>query len=96
MAKLTILTGPLRKQSFELNSKDWPKVIGRAEDGADFLLADPSVSRQHAELSFRDGQWILRDMNSSNGTFLNERRLSSPMRLRNQDQIRCGGTALLY
>jgi signal transduction histidine kinase len=96
MAKLTIITGPLRKQAFELDSKDWPKILGRTKEKADFLIADPSVSRQHAELSFRDGQWILCDLNSSNGTFLNERRITSPTQLRNQDQIRCGGTVLLY
>jgi signal transduction histidine kinase len=96
MARLTIITGPLRKQSFELDSKDWLKIIGRTKEAADFLIPDPSVSRRHAELSFRDGQWILRDLNSSNGTFLNERRVTHPTQLRNQDQIRCGGTVLLY
>ena len=96
MAKLMILTGPLRKQTFELNPKDGPKIIGRSEQKAHFILPDPSVSREHAELSFCDGQWILRDLNSSNGTYLNEQRLGRPVPLHDQDQIRCGSTVLLY
>lgn len=96
MARLMIITGPLRKQCFELDSKDWPKILGRIKDKADFLLPDPSVSRQHAELSFRDGQWLICDLNSSNGTYVNEQRIGRPTLLRNQDQIRCGGTVLLY
>ncbi len=91
-----ILTGPLRKEAFDLDSKAWPKILGRTEEKADFLLPDPSVSRRHAELSFRDGQWMIRDLNSSNGTFVNEQRISGPTLLRTQDQIRCGGTVLLY
>lgn len=96
MAKLMIITGPLRKQSFELDSNDWPKILGRSKDNADLAIPDPSVSRKHAELSFRDGQWMIRDLQSSNGTFLNEQRIAHPTLLRNQDQIRCGGTVLLY
>jgi len=54
------------------------------------------VSRRHAELSYRDGQWVLRDLDSSNGTFINEQRIVHPTLLRHHDQIRCGGTVFLY
>jgi hypothetical protein len=45
-------------------------LVGR-HPGCDVVLDDPSVSRRHALLRFRDGTWILRDLESTNGTRLN-------------------------
>jgi predicted component of type VI protein secretion system len=45
-------------------------LVGR-HHGCDVVLADPSVSRRHAQLRFRDGSWILRDLDSTNGTTVN-------------------------
>jgi len=39
------------------------------------VLADITVSRRHAELVLRDGRWILRDLGSSNGTWVNGRQV---------------------
>jgi pSer/pThr/pTyr-binding forkhead associated (FHA) protein len=36
------------------------------------VLTDPSVSRRHARLRFRDGHWILHDLESTNGTLVND------------------------
>jgi hypothetical protein len=47
-------------------------LIGR-HPRCDILLPGPHVSRVHAELRFRDGTWVLRDLGSRNGTLLNER-----------------------
>lgn len=45
--------------------------IGKAEDN-DFVVADRQVSRHHARLSsYRDGRWLLEDLNSTNGTYVN-------------------------
>lgn len=95
-AELQVLTGPLFGQVFELVSGEWPRVIGRSREKTDIAVPDPAVSRRHAELSYRDGQWALRDLNSSNGTFVNEQRITRPILLRHHDQIRCGGTVFLY
>src|SRR6187551_1356541 len=47
--------------------------VGR-EPGSDVELSDPLVSRRHAEVSFASGQWIIRDLQSANGLFVNGRR----------------------
>ena len=56
---------------------DWtgatPQIlIGRSEQ-CDLMLPQQTVSRRHAQLFFREGRWIVVDLNSTNGTFLNER-----------------------
>jgi hypothetical protein len=45
-------------------------LIGR-NPNCDIVLPGPAVSRQHARLSFRDGSWILQDLDSTNGTVVN-------------------------
>jgi hypothetical protein len=45
-------------------------LVGR-HAGCDIVLRDPSVSRRHARLRFRDGHWILHDLESTNGTLVN-------------------------
>jgi len=47
-------------------------LIGRAS-ACDICLGDETVSRHHARLFFRDGEWIVQDLNSTNGTLLNGR-----------------------
>ena len=46
-----------------------PVVIGR-DPGCRVRVPDPLVSRRHAELSYAGGRWVLRDLGSSNGTFV--------------------------
>ena len=45
-------------------------LVGR-HHACDFVLSDCSVSRQHARLVFRDGTWVLQDLESTNGTIVN-------------------------
>ena len=96
MATLTVLTGSLRDETFELDKNGWAKVIGRGTENVDIPVPDKSISRRHAEFSYRDGQWAVRDLGSSNGTFINESRISESLLLVNGDQIRCGSTVLLF
>jgi predicted component of type VI protein secretion system len=51
-------------------------IIGRHTD-CQIRIPDVSVSRQHCELSVTDGRVVIRDLGSSNGTFVNRRRISS-------------------
>jgi pSer/pThr/pTyr-binding forkhead associated (FHA) protein len=45
-------------------------LIGR-DPGCDIPLQEDTVSRRHARLLFRDGTWIVQDLRSTNGTFVN-------------------------
>lgn len=49
-------------------------LIGR-HPACDVVVADPSVSRRHAQLTFRDGIWVLQDLASTNGTAVNGERV---------------------
>ncbi|MFC0628259.1 FHA domain-containing protein [Kribbella deserti] len=67
-----------------------PVRIGRGY-AANFRLADDSVSRCHAELRLVGESWILADVGSLNGTFLNGLRITSPVEVRPGDHVRFGG-----
>jgi two-component system, cell cycle response regulator len=64
-------------------------IVGRDTD-AGFVVSRSSVSRQHARLySDDEGQWWVEDLNSTNGTFVNEIRIKN-QRLTDSDQVRFG------
>jgi hypothetical protein len=54
------------------------------------VLADDTVSRRHAELRVEDGRWLLRDLGSSNGTWVNGRRVVEA-EVRPGDLLHLGG-----
>jgi pilus assembly protein CpaF len=62
--------------------------------GNHVVLPDPSISWHHARLIVRDSQCILVDLNSTSGTFVNDRRLTTPLVVRTTDQIRIGDYTL--
>ncbi|MDY2778053.1 MAG: DUF3662 and FHA domain-containing protein [Collinsella sp.] len=51
-------------------------VIGRERAAADVVLRDPNVSRRHAQLTFTGADWSIEDLNSTNGTLVNNRRIA--------------------
>jgi class 3 adenylate cyclase len=66
--------------------------IGRACDG--ILLADPDVSRRHAELSREGDTLMIRDLGSTNGTSINGSRISGAVRMIPDDVVKVGLTEL--
>jgi predicted component of type VI protein secretion system len=67
----------------------YPLRIGRAP-GCELLLSDASVSRRHAELLHLDGEWVLRDLRSTNGTTVNGWRITSEVVVRPGDHVSFG------
>jgi anti-anti-sigma factor len=70
-------------------------IIGRRSD-SDILIDDPSVSRRHAQILYRDGRYYLVDLGSSNGTTLNGRPVTRPAPLAEGDVLQLGGTRLTF
>ena len=68
MAKLVILTEGMTGRSHEL--KVDKTTIGRVEDNT-FPIVEPSVSSHHCEVLLRGTDIVVRDLNSTNGTFIN-------------------------
>jgi predicted component of type VI protein secretion system len=59
-------------------------------------ILDKKASREHAEIVFEDGEFVLRDKGSSNGTWLNSDRLEEEKALEDGDRIRIGGVILEF
>lgn len=64
-------------------------TIGRQAGNDVVLELDMRVSRHHAEIEERDGEWVLRDLRSRNGTILNGERITESL-LRSGDEIKIG------
>jgi hypothetical protein len=79
-------------QSFPLNGERM--AIGRHPD-AEIFLDDVTVSRDHAMLVRRSGDWFLDDSGSLNGTYVNRRRIDSH-RLEDGDELQVGKYKLTY
>jgi len=67
-------------------------VLGRSR-GCDVVLSSEAVSRRHAQLFFRDGNWVIRDLGSTNGTRVNGVRVGR-CRLRPADRVALGDALL--
>jgi pSer/pThr/pTyr-binding forkhead associated (FHA) protein len=64
-------------------------LIGR-NPGSTFPIRNETVSSSHARLIYRQNQWWVEDLHSTNGTFLNEERVFTPTVVMDGDDLRCG------
>ncbi len=67
-----------------------PEVVLGREPVCDFSLNDPTVSSQHARLSYHHQQWWLEDLASTNGTYLNNEAITAPVVITSGDQLHLG------
>ena len=92
MATIQIIRGPEKARSFDL--VDGENVIGR--QGEAVQLADSTISRRHVQFVKRQGRWLIEDLGSANGTYLNGVKVIKPMVLTRGDQVRLGATLLVF
>jgi pSer/pThr/pTyr-binding forkhead associated (FHA) protein len=87
MAKLVVLTEGLTGLSYEL--KVDKTTIGRVEDNT-FQIAHPSVSSHHGEVLLRGNDVVIKDLQSTNGTFVNGQQVSDEIVLKPGQIVRFG------
>ena len=92
-AVLAVTRGPLAGQVFDLSPVS-ATSLGRSKAN-DLVLDDVSVSSQHCRIRPEDGAFVLLDLKSTNGTFVNERRVTSH-KLAEGDVIRVGEMQLQF
>lgn len=66
-------------------------TIGRAGD-SDLIVDDEYASTHHAKLVFINGEWLIQDLDSTNGTFLEGQKVSTPQTVSLNAQVRIGQT----
>jgi hypothetical protein len=87
-----VLTGEQKGEDFRI--REGPNTIGSAPD-ADIVLRDAAISEKHASLRYKDQKFTITDLDSTNGTFLNDR--TEPIareELKDNDTIRLGEVTL--
>lgn len=93
MAKLVCLHGINKGDQFEM--KEGSLTIGRSPD-CNVVLYDRKVSRHHCTLHPRGKYYIVEDMDSTHGTFVNGNRVKGKEPFREEDKLRLGQTTLAF
>jgi pSer/pThr/pTyr-binding forkhead associated (FHA) protein len=89
MAKLVVLTQSMAGRSVDLGERT---TIGRVEDNA-FQIAEPSVSSRHCEILLQGSEVLVKDLNSTNGTFINGEKITERV-LKPGQTLRLGNVEL--
>jgi pSer/pThr/pTyr-binding forkhead associated (FHA) protein len=93
MAKIHIMSGMLQGKTYEL-IEDNTIAVGRSLDNQ-VVLEDTTVSHHHAVFDTHNGVFLVRDMNSTNGTRVNGMRITET-KLSNGDQVRFGSVEVRF
>jgi pSer/pThr/pTyr-binding forkhead associated (FHA) protein len=80
----------LRGRAYPLDDE---VTLGRAA-GCQVPLDDAYASQVHARVFQREGQWYIEDLGSTNGTYLNRRRVAGPMVMKRRDRVQIGNIVL--
>ena len=93
MPTLEVLDGPNKGEVFQVDRDE--VVVGRLPY-CDIVLAQKNVSRQHTRIVRSGSAYSVEDMNSTNGTFLNGKRVRQRTPLKDQDLIRIYNVSMLF
>ena len=88
--KLAVIEGTLKGKTLTLNDE---LIVGRGEK-CHLVLDDNYVSQVHARFFSRGEAYMVEDMGSTNGTYLNRNRLTSPAELQRGDRVKIGKTIM--
>jgi serine phosphatase RsbU (regulator of sigma subunit)/pSer/pThr/pTyr-binding forkhead associated (FHA) protein len=91
MAKLITIRGPTRGREYEL---DELCLLGRSP-ACQIYIGDLTVSRQHARVTGSSGRWVVEDLGSGNGTYVNETRITQAL-LQNDDESRISSSVFRF
>lgn len=91
--RLNIITETGKQYFFPL-TVDRPIRIGRSSQN-DIMIPSPAVSRMHSEIKFEGGAFYIHDLESSNGTFVNDKMVIR-RKIEVNDTISIGGTRLIF
>jgi pSer/pThr/pTyr-binding forkhead associated (FHA) protein len=89
--RLVLTEGPLRGTTLPLGSS--AVLIGRAPS-CTLVLDDDYSSSQHARVFQQDGRWYVEDLGSTNGTFVDDRKVSGTVEVRSGTPIRIGQSVI--
>ena len=83
MPFLVFVAGPIAGRRYKLGEGEY--VIGRRSD-CQIFVPDMRVSRQHARVFLQDGKWMVEDLGSNNGTFVNGTKIQQAT-LHHEDEV---------
>lgn len=93
LARLSMQNGPMSGRSYRFHQV--VTTVGRT-NGNDLIISGRTVSRRHARLWFDNGRWYLEDLQSANGTLVNNVRISQPHALNDGDVINFGDEIVVF
>lgn len=88
---VVVTEGPLRGTTIALGQQS--VLIGRSPEST-LILDDDYASARHARIFPQDGEWFVEDLDSTNGTFAGQQRVSGPQRLAVGATLKIGTTVL--
>lgn len=91
-ARLIVESGEMEGANIRLHPIT---AVGRADDNL-LRIEDPFASANHALIAWREEQWWLEDLDSYNGTWINEDRITHPTPLMAGDRFRIGETVIRF